>query len=135
MTCHKQIFDSSGIDHPTITTAAPTTAVGQGIDFSTAFAYETARWRKFLLTIGLTGGPSDINLWVRRAAGVSGTTTDDVWGLFQDMFGVIKLGKVATALPNGAYHFIIADIGAFAGLYIQASAGTMTATILPIQES
>lgn len=129
----KQIFDTSGIAHPAITNAAPVGAVG--IDFATALPYETAKSRKILLTITVAGGASDIIVWTRRAAGTSGDATDDSWGLFQDMFAVIKLGKLATALPVGTYHFIIPDIGGFAGLYIQNSANTVTATVLPITET
>lgn len=121
----KQIFDGSGYTHPAITTAAPTGAVG--IDFSTAGVYHTSRWRKYALEIASTGGPSDCTLWVMRG-------TADVWSKFQDMFGVIKLGKVATALPDGTYTFVVPDLGSYARVYIQNSAGTMTAVLLPIQE-
>ena len=129
----KQIFDTSGISHPTVTTAAPVGNVG--IDFRTSIVYQTMGWRKLLLTIVVTGGVSDCTLWVRVARAVADDATDDVWGLFNDMFGVIKSGRVASALGIGTHHFIIPDVGGFAGIYIQSSANTMTANVSPIQEA
>lgn len=120
------------IAHPTISNSAPVGNVG--IDFHASIAYLAAGWRKMQLTITVSGGASDVFLWTRRAVGVSGDATDDVWGLFQDMFGIIKLGKLATALPVGTYHFVIPDVGGFAGLYVQSSANTVVATVAPIQE-
>lgn len=126
----RQIFDKS-VDHPAIVTTAPTGDVG--VNIGTNFVYTTAGWRKALLTVVVTVGVSNITLWGRLTRG-AGDASDDVWGLFQDMFGVIKLGVVATALPVGTYHFVIPDVGPFAALYVQKSANTVTVSLTPIQE-
>lgn len=126
----RQIFDKT-VDHPAVTNGAPSGDVG--VNFGTSFNYQTAGWRKIVLSITVSGGASDIKLWGRLAkAGVG--VGDDAWGLFQDMFGVVKLGVVAAALPVGSYHFTIPDVGGYAALYVQNSANTVTATITPLQE-
>lgn len=127
----KQIFETL-ISHPAITSAAPSGDVG--INFADTLPQNTMKWRKILLAVTIIGGASDCTLWLRRNLGVIGDETDDVWGLFQDMFGVIKLGKIGTALAAGVYFFIVPDVGAFAGLYVQNSANTMTVSVSPIQE-
>lgn len=126
----RQIFDKT-VDHPTVTNSAPTGDVG--VNIGTSFVYTTAGWRKIVLTITVAGGASNVFLWGRLPAGAAGAG-DDVWGLFQDMFGVVKLGVIATALPVGTYHFTIPDVGPYAALYVQNSANTVTAKITPIQE-
>jgi len=129
----RQIFVTSGLAHPAISNAAPVGDVG--VNVATAMPEETKRWRKVLLEIVVSGGASDVILWTKRSAGVQGDSSDDVWALFNDMFGVIKLGKIATALAVGKYHYIIPDVGGFGALYVQNSANTVTATILPIEET
>lgn len=126
----RQIFDKS-VDHPAVTTAAPTGDVG--VNIGTSFSYVTGGWRKMTLTVVVSGGASDVKLWVRVKGG-DGTPAQGIWGLFQDQYGIVRLGVVATALPVGTYHFVIPDVGGFAALYIQKSANTVTALLTPIQE-
>lgn len=126
----RQIFDKS-VDHPTVTTAAPTGDVG--VNIGTNFVYNTAGWRQVLLTVAISGGASDVKLWVRLTRG-AGDASDDTWGLFQDQYGVVKFGIVATALAVGTYHFMIPDVGGFAALYVQKSANTVTASVTPVQD-
>lgn len=129
---HKQLPATSGLVQQTVNTSAPSGDVG--INLATLMPEENARWRKVILTVTVAGSASNIILWAKRAAGVAGSSADDVWGLFSDMFGNVKLGVVATALPVGTYHFTIPDVGPYAALYVQSSAGTVSATFLPIQE-
>ena len=126
----RQIFDKT-VDHPTVTTAAPTGDVGLSI--KTNWDYTTAGWRKMLLTVTVTVGASDVRLWGRLARG-AGDASDDVWGLFTDQYRTYPLGLVAAALPIGTYHFVIPDVGGLAALYVQNSANTVAAALTPIQE-
>lgn len=116
----------------TITNAVPVGAVGFGLTAS-LFAH-TMKPRKAVVSVTVSA-PTTLSLWMLLPIGITGDTSDDVWGLFQDMFGVIKLGVLATALPAGTYHFIIPDIGGFSRLYLQSTAGTVTAVINVIQET
>lgn len=128
-----QIFGQL-IAHPAVTTSAP--SGDAGINFATSVPYTTMKERKLLLTITVAGAASDIFVWGLLAKGTINDTSDDVWGLFQDMHKTAPLGKLATALPVGIYHFVIPDFGGFKSLYIQGSGvGTVTAQISPIQET
>lgn len=118
-----------------ITTAAPSGADAKSIDLSIAYTYDVMRPDKWLVTAVVSSAPSDLFLWGLLAAGVMDDATDDLWGLHNDKYGVIKLGKLGTALAVGTHHFVVEDLGLYARLYFQRSAGAVNVTITPILKS
>ncbi len=116
-----------------VPSTAPSGAVGA--DLSLQFPEYMMRPDRWLVTATVTVAPSDLTLWGAFAAGVQDSAADDIWGLHNDKYLVIKAGKLATALAVGSHHFIVTDIGIYARLYFQKSAGTVSVTITPISKS
>lgn len=124
---------AESITAPDIPNTSPSGAVG--IDLSVQLPEYMMRPDKWLVTAVVTVAPSDLTLWGALAAGAALSAADDVWGLHNDKYLVIKNGKIATALPVGSHHFIVCDIGVYARLYFQKSAGTVSVTITPLSKS
>lgn len=110
---------------------APTGAVG--IDMT--MFQEAARPQWWLITVTVTVAPSDVFVWGALPAGVPDSAADDQWGLHQDEYKVLPLGKLATALPIGVYHFIIDGLGLYSRVYFQKSAGTLSVKLTEILEA
>lgn len=113
-------------------TGAPTGAVG--IDLTATMPETTARPHKWLATLDVQGGASNVTLWGCLASAVPGDATDDIWGLHNDKRGQIANGVLKTAAPVGRYHIVIEDIGIYSRLYFQNSANTVTVTLSAIYE-
>jgi len=109
-------------------TIAPVGAVGMD---TSNFSYEASRPGKWLVTVVVAGGPSDVSVW----GAYPDNNGDDIWGLFQDEYAVFPKGKVATALANGTYYYTVWGLGLFAALYFQSSAGTVNVTVSEVLET
>jgi len=116
-----------------IPNTSPSGAVG--IDLSLQLPEYMMRPDKWLVTAVVTVAPSDLTLWGALAAGAALSAADDVWGLHNDKYGVIKAGKLGSSLAVGTHHFIVTDIGVYSRLHFQKSAGTVSVTITPISRS
>lgn len=120
-----------GLTQTDIAAIAPVAAVG--VDMTLLLEASRPRW--WHITVVVTTAPSDLFVWGSRAAGVIDDSTDDVWGLHQDEFKVFPLGKMATALPIGTYHFIVDGLGLYDRVYFQKSAGNITVTLSEIYDA
>lgn len=103
----------------------------------TDWAEHTARPRRWLLTIVVAVAPSTCLLWGATPGGVADDSTDDIWGLHNDRYGRIVGGNPITTgtLAIGTHHFIVDNIGVYTRIYLQSSAGTVTATLAPVHEA
>lgn len=128
----KQVLTESATQSA-IPTADPTGNVG--IVMRTAFPEGTMRPVKYLVTAVVTGAPTDLFVWGALAAGIIDDATDDVWGRFNDRRGTIVGGKLGSALAIGTHHFVVDDLGVFASIYFQRTAGAVTVVLSPISES
>lgn len=115
-----------------IPATAPSGAVG--IDML-GFTQGTMRVRQWLITVVVTGGASDVFVWGDVAVGNADDPSDDVWGLHQDEYNTFPLGKIASALPIGTYHFITEGLGLYDRIYFQKSANTVDVTVREIISS
>lgn len=113
-----------------ISTGAPTGNVG--IDLSAAYAYQTMRPDKWIVSATVTTATSDLTLWGATALGAIDDSTDDLWGLHNDRYGRILNGKLGAALAVGSHHFIVTDIAIYSRIYFQKSAGNVDVFIIPI---
>lgn len=111
--------------------AAPTGAVG--IDMT--LFQEAARPRWWLMTVTITVGASDVFVWGALPAGVADSAADDIWGLHQDEYKVLPLGKLGSAIPTGVYHFIVDGLGIYSRVYFQKSAGTLSVKLSEILDA
>lgn len=118
-----------------IASTAPSGADAGGIDLTTALTYYNMRPERWLVTATVTTAPSDLTLWGLLAVGNPDDASDDLWGLHNDLYLVIKGGKLGTALAVGTHHFIVKDIGVYARLYFQKSAGTVDVRLTPLLTS
>jgi len=125
----KQIIDEF-IAQDDIPTAAPSGAVG--IDLSVAYQHHTARPDKWLVQATVSVAPSDLFVWGALAFGSPDDASDDVWAVHNDKYGRVLAGKLGTALAVGSHAFIVTDVGVYARLYFQKSAGTVNVKIAPI---
>lgn len=116
--------------HTDISASAPTGTAGV---LMSQF-HETARPRYWLITVVVTVAPSDVYVWGSIPAGTADDPTDDTWGLFQDEYKTFPLGKIATALPIGTFHFETQGLGLFSQVAFQKSAGTVSVTVAEIYE-
>lgn len=94
---------------------------------------DTLRPDLWLVTLVVTTAPSDVYLWGRRAVGAGDDTPDAEWGLINDKYGALKLGKIATGLAVGTHHYFVTYLGVFGRVAGQKSAGTVSLIIQPIR--
>lgn len=115
--------------------AAPTGDVGLELS---GWVEMTSRPTKWLLTVVVTVGTATTTLWGCTPAGVPDDSTDDVWGIYNDMHGRVKNGDIGggAALAVGTHHFIVDHLGIFSRVYVQfTGAGTVAATLAPVYQS
>lgn len=115
-----------------IASTAPSGADANAIDLTVALPQYNMRPERWILTAVVTVAPSDLTIWGLLAAGNQDDATDDLWGLHNDKFLAIKDGKIGTALAVGIHHFIVMDLGVYARLYFQKSAGTVDIRLTPV---
>lgn len=103
-----------------------------GIELSAGFE-GTNRPTKYLVTAVVTAAPSDLFMWgcVMHLSGVD-TPADDQWGLHNNVYGTQANGKIGTALAVGTHHFVVEDVGLYARLMFQKSAGNIDIYVRPI---
>jgi hypothetical protein len=111
---------------------APSTPPTGNVGINMSGLADSLRPTLYLVTIVVSGGASDVTLWGRRAVGQDTATPDAEWGLINDKRGVIKLGKLATALAVGTHHYHVEDLGSFGMIAAQKSANTVVMSIQPI---
>ncbi len=126
----KRILGQS-LTQTNIPSAAPVGAVG--IDLR--LFLEAARPRWWHVTVVVTVAPTDLYVWGALPQGAPDDATDDLWARHQDEFKAFPLGKIATALAPGVYHFITDGLGLYSRVYFQKSAGTVTVTLSEILDA
>lgn len=114
------------------TGGTPAGAQAGSLDIGTG-QFGGAKPNTYMITCIVTVAPSDVNLWVEQAHGDPTTEADNIWSLFNDKYGTVKLGKLGTALAIGNHTFVVEDLGVYRRLYFTKSAGTVDVHVRPIQ--
>lgn len=118
-----------------IASTAPSGADVNSIDLTVVLPQYNMRPMTWIVTAVVTVAPSDLTIWGLLAVGDQDDVTADLWGLHNDKYLAIKNGKIATALAVGVHHFIVTDLGVYARLYFQKSAGTVDIRLTPVLKS